>query len=248
MPASALSCPPLLKPALLKPAFLALPLSFALCLSVAPQRALGGEFSDLVFQQGQVPPPGAVPATPKAEAVPGLLIYARSLDVPPPPPEDPAKPRPAGLQPDSPAWPMDIDDQRITLESGASGRALWREEAGQRSPLTSFPASGPDPILLYFLESTARNLAEMTGGSPFYIRNRMREALGAAALPAPGDPVVMRPFANDPNRPRLGPLADLEIRLTLAATPPLLFLSLSADTAPGAGGYHHRMTLLEERP
>ncbi|PJN93834.1 hypothetical protein CNY89_18115 [Amaricoccus sp. HAR-UPW-R2A-40] len=33
--------------------------------------------------------------------------------------------------------------------------------------MAQFAAGGPNPVLIYFLESTARAMAEITGGSPF---------------------------------------------------------------------------------
>ena len=53
-------------------------------------------------------------------------------------------------------------------------------------PVGTFPAGVANPLLLYFLETTVRATAEATGGSPYYIRNRIREALVAADL-GPGD-------------------------------------------------------------
>ena len=38
------------------------------------------------------------------------------------------------------------------------------------------------PILLFFLENVVRSMATQTGGSPYYIRNRIRDSL--VALPA----------------------------------------------------------------
>ncbi|MFD2441967.1 hypothetical protein ACFSS8_21145 [Paracoccus kondratievae] len=40
-----------------------------------------------------------------------------------------------------------------------------------------FPVSGGDPALVFFLENISRDMAMLTGGSPFYIRNRLKDAL-----------------------------------------------------------------------
>ena len=113
-------------------------------------------------------------------------------------------------------------------------------------PVADFPASGPNPVLLYFLESTARGMAQATGGSPFYIRNRIREAVAAAGL-GDGSPleVAIVPFAADPNRGRMGGFADLTLRLRYDEGRPDRLLELSADTAEGAEGYHHRLALID---
>ena len=125
---------------------------------------------------------------------------------------------------------------------------MTREGDGKVQPIAAFPASGPNPVLLYFLETTARGMAAATGGSPFYIRNRIREALAAAPLgpaDAPGE-VVLRPFAADPNRARMGAFADLALRLRFDPDRPDRILELSADTPDAAGGYHQRLTLITE--
>ena len=99
-------------------------------------------------------------------------------------------------------------------------------------PVADFPASGPNPVLLYFLESTARGMAQATGGSPFYIRNRIREAVAAAGR-GDGSPleVAIVPFAADPNRGRMGGFADLTLRLRYDEGRPDQLLELSADAA-----------------
>ena len=76
----------------------------------------------------------------------------------------------------------------------------------------------------------------------------MREAVAAAGLGAEGEPrdVVIEPFAEDQNRGRMGAFADLALRLRFDAARPERLLELSADTAEGDGGYHHRLTLTAE--
>ncbi len=142
----------------------------------------------------------------------------------------------------------------ITVEppdaaSGAKGRAARVElRAGDdligRSVLS---ADGGQPMLLVFLESTARAVAELTGGSPFYIKNRMREALTAEIPLAAGDveagggavpaaTVTVRPFAGDPNRDRMGALADLALTLAMSEATPGGFARLEAEAGPDATG------------
>ena len=64
-------------------------------------------------------------------------------------------------------------------EAGRREARVTLREDGQQRGLAAFPAGAGHPLLLVFLETTARNVAALTGGSPFYIRNRMREALAA---------------------------------------------------------------------
>jgi hypothetical protein len=198
----------------------ALLLLFALLL---PPAAAAGQFSDLVMAPGLF-----------ATEEPGpLLAYAEERQVP----------AESGLQA--------VRDGRLALAlvEGPDGRelALTQRVDGADRPVADFPAGGANPVLLYFLETTARGMADATGGSPFYIRNRMREALGAAGL-GEGAPraVAMLPFAGDENRGRMGAFADLELRVSYDADRPGRLLELSADTPPGKGGYHHRLTLIAE--
>ena len=101
-------------------------------------------------------------------------------------------------------------------------------------------------MLLYFLEATVRDMARATGGSPFYIRNRMREALAAADLGPDGRRRAR--WCSTRSRPTAtargwAPFADLTLRLRFDADGRTRLLELSADTAGDAGGYHHRLTL-----
>lgn len=141
----------------------------------------------------------------------------------------------------------------VREDAGTRELTLVREADGAARPVGTFPASNANPLLLYFLETTVRATAEATGGSPYYIRNRMREALAAADLGAEaateagtGREVTLVPFADDPNREKLGVFADLTLRLRFDPARPERILELSADTAPGAGGYHEKMILIAE--
>ena len=104
----------------------------------------------------------------------------------------------------------------VAVVAGEAGRRVarvdWRPD-GRAVSEVSLPADGGHPVLLMFLETTLRAMAEATGGSPFYIRNRMREALGADVplepvevmvdgAPAAAVAATFRPFAADPHRAR----------------------------------------------
>lgn len=104
-------------------------------------------------------------------------------------------------------------------------------------PVTDFSRASAHPIVMYFLESTVRHMAEATGGSPFYIRNRIRDALVAAPIGAD-----VTPFTNDPNRDKMGEFGGLTLRFVLEGAD---IVSLSADTPDPGKGYHESMTLAE---
>ena len=89
-------------------------------------------------------------------------------------------------------------------DDGKPALRLVRETEGKAQPVGTFPPGVANPLLLYFLETTVRVTAEATGGSPYYIRNRIREALiaadGGAEEAEGGRAVTLTPFAADPNR------------------------------------------------
>jgi hypothetical protein len=198
-----------------------LPLLLAL---VLPLPATAGQLSDLLMAPGVFENAGDGP----------LLAYAEARAVP----------EGAGLEP--------VEDGRLllALADGPEGPklALTQDADGTERPVASFSTGTANPVLLYFLEATVRAMSDATGGSPFYIRNRMREALTAADLGPARDPreVVLHPFEADRNRGRMGAFADLSLRLRFDADEPGRLLELSADTAGDAGGYHHRLTLTGE--
>jgi hypothetical protein len=188
---------------------------------LAPLPAPAGALSDLLMA------PGLFEAVPAGSAV----AYDETRSVP-----------------DAEATTVEeVDDGRLRLEVVQAGEMrLVREEDGEAVPLGTFPDGVANPLLLYFLETTVRVMAETTGGSPYYIRNRIREALVASDLgTARGEAreVTLSPFTDDPNRPRMGAFADLVIRLRFDPEAPSRILELSADTPAGD---HERMVLATE--
>ena len=130
---------------------------------------------------------------------------------------------------------------------GDGPRTARLELTGARGTPTvaELPLASGHPLLILFLENTARNMAELTRGNPAYIRNRMREALGGGGTAAPVELAGMygpttqfsfRPFETDPNRARMGAFADLELRFVLGDAVPGRFAVLTTQTGPGADG------------
>ncbi len=138
----------------------------------------------------------------------------------------------------------DMAGTLVVTPEGEALKLVLETEEGAR-PISSFPAKGGNPVLLYFLENTTRAMAEATGGSPFYIRNRLREAL-VAAPDAPDGEVTLTPFSDDENRARMGDFADLRLRFVVDPDNPAHLVELAADTGPEPEGYHDRLTLIEE--
>ncbi|WP_186312274.1 hypothetical protein [Cereibacter sediminicola] len=138
----------------------------------------------------------------------------------------------------------------VTPEAGEGGPrlALTHRVEGHDLPVADFAASGGDPVLLWFLENTVRSMATITKGSPFYIRNRMREALGQAGLDETEGPVTaeLRPFETDERREEMGAFADLVLRITVDPSASVPLRALEADTTAAGGSY--RETLRLETP
>jgi hypothetical protein len=127
----------------------------------------------------------------------------------------------------------------LAPEDRALVQGLSDEEAPARI-LGSFPASVGNPIAMVFLEEAVKAISEETGGSPFYIRNRIRDALGGPgrveAVTVAWDggtvaatEVALVPFAEDAHRAELGAFADLEIRVVVSEAVPGWYHSIRAE-------------------
>lgn len=125
----------------------------------------------------------------------------------------------------------------------------------------TFPGSVGNPLIMYFLETVLRDMSNQAGGSPFYIRNRIKDALlrdadirpvelpfGGATIAA--QEVTLLPFANDAARARMSGFADLALVAVVSDAVPGWYYSLTATApaAPGAEGpgYSNAITLLPE--
>lgn len=109
-----------------------------------------------------------------------------------------------------------------------------------------FPVSGGDPVLVFFLEQTARDMARLTGGSPFYIRNRIKDAVfrgGSISRGDKGATAVFHPFENDPNAARMGGFQTLTLTFLLDSDPKAPIREMQAETTGAAPGYVNRMVL-----
>lgn len=107
------------------------------------------------------------------------------------------------------------------------------EQGTARREMAEFPASGGNPVLMVFLEDVTRSMAAIAGGSPFYIRNRLKEALARAEATDLGDGVTevsLTPFADDPNAARMGDFAGLKLSIRMDPARPGYFESLRATT------------------
>ena len=143
----------------------------------------------------------------------------------------------------------DRDTGTIELKfiEGTPEQALlkFRQDEKYRN-LGRFPASVGNPIIMYFVETVVRDMAESAGGSAFYIRNRVKDALVAPAE-LEGDPVdhrgekvdatavTLRPFKDDPNAQRMMGFDALELVVTMSEKVPGWYHTLEARV-PGRDG------------
>lgn len=139
---------------------------------------------------------------------------------------------------------------RVTLTRTAEGLALaLSADANPPRVVSEFDAEGANPVLLFFLENIVRSASAATGGSPYYIRNRIRDSLIEAVAEPAADgtvDVTLHPFAKDEHRRELGVFADLRIILKYRTPDPGRLLLLDATTGEVDGqGYHETLTLEE---
>lgn len=141
------------------------------------------------------------------------------------------------------------DTGAIALSIGDTTPALahleFRQDDKYRG-LGRFPASVGNPMIMFFYETVVRDMAETLGGSPSYIRNRVKESLiqpsdlqiGEAVFD--GETIETRtvqilPFENDPNKARMFGFGDMVLTVTMSEAVPGWYVSLLAEV-PGEGG------------
>ncbi|HSI42350.1 MAG TPA: hypothetical protein VLA00_17525 [Xanthobacteraceae bacterium] len=93
-----------------------------------------------------------------------------------------------------------------------------------------FSGVSGNPLTLVLLERDVKEMAALSKGSPFYLRNRVRDAIGTGASePARFDyagrtvdgwTVVLTPFLNDPNKDKLGELVGKRYEFTFSDAVP----------------------------
>ncbi|WP_413205982.1 hypothetical protein [Rhodospirillum sp. A1_3_36] len=153
-------------------------------------------------------------------------------------------------------------DGSLALTTGADDSVVLTLKQGERkSSAGTFPRSVGNPVIMYFLESVLRDMANQAGGSPFYIRNRIKAALLEAAEVKPvsvtldgrdiqAQQVTIHPFAKDQARDRMFGFADLKVVAILSEEVPGWYYSLSAEAPRTVGGketgYSNVLTLDRE--
>lgn len=146
---------------------------------------------------------------------------------------------------------------RLSFEADDMARLRYQQGDKHRD-IGSFPATVGNPIIMYFVETVVRDVAKNAGGSPFYIRNRVKESLSqfAEIVDASADfgdddvavqQVTLRPFLNDPNRSKMKGYEDLSITVTMSDDVPGWYYSLAAQAGSVGGNallYRNALTLV----
>lgn len=111
----------------------------------------------------------------------------------------------------------------------------------QRRKLHHFPTDRGNPVFVTFLESSVSAVTYATKGSPFYIRNRFKDAFGSGGevsevevtidgTAQAATQVVYRPFDGDQNAARMGKAFEaLAVTFVLSDAVPGRFVSMTAD-------------------
>ena len=139
----------------------------------------------------------------------------------------------------------DTGDIALSFREGQATMAMLEfQQDGKHRVLGTFPASVGNPMIMYFYEAVVRDMAESAGGSPFYIRNRVKEALIQPSDVEVGEArfdgrviktqtIRLYPFEGDKNQERMKGFGDLELRVTMSDEVPGWYLSLVAEAAGG---------------
>lgn len=117
------------------------------------------------------------------------------------------------------------------------------DKEGEAGP---FPTQNGNPISLILLERDVKEMAQLSKGSPFYLRNRVREHLGTGTVePAhfafdgkevDGWKLTMLPFAEDPNKDKLLELAQRRYVFLFSDQVPGGLYSIDVVTPKADGG------------
>ncbi|MGR3547889.1 MAG: hypothetical protein ACU0DX_12220 [Roseovarius sp.] len=142
----------------------------------------------------------------------------------------------------------------LRIEEDGTARLIRVLEEGQQA-VAGFDAGVGNPMAMFFLERLVRDLAQATGGSTFYIRNRIKESLLAPEGISPvqvtwagqshaAQEVVLAPFVDDQNAARLGPFAALRVVFDVSGEVPGWYHSMRAETPEReSGGRYFASTL-----
>lgn len=190
--------------------------------------ALASETYDLIFKKGTL----------SELSTEDALVYEKTVSIQNNP-EDSA---------------LNTGQVRLTLSEDDVAALKFEKDEKYRG-LGRFPASVGNPIIMYFVETVVRDVAANAGGSPFYIRNRIKESLvqfaeienaganfGGEDLPV--QQITLRPFLGDKNVEKMQGYGELAMTFTMSEDIPGWYYSLVASAkGPNGEVYNSALTL-----
>ena len=141
------------------------------------------------------------------------------------------------------------------MEDGQVDLRLTKE--GQFKSYGRYPKSVGNPLLMVVAETVTRDMANIAGGSPFYIRNRVKNAMITEAEVTTGTAqwngsevatktLVLKPFLNDDNRARMAGWQDLMIKVTTSDDVPGWYVAIEASAEADGNLIYRRALSLED--
>lgn len=134
-----------------------------------------------------------------------------------------------------------ITIKRTESESGTDGTVVTINQNGGRRELDRLPADRGNPIFVVFLESSVGSISFATKGSPFYIRNRIKDAFASGGEISEGSMEIdgaetavthidYHPFKGDRNAAKMGvAFENLSMRFTLSDEVPGHYVALTTQ-------------------
>ena len=171
----------------------------------------------------------------------------------------------AGTPGSAPGFLPSVSTVELSLQpDAASGGREAKIEivTGERRQAAGlFPTLVGNPVLLVVLERDVAEMSQMLHGSPYYIRNRIRDALGEVTLAEParftfgsreveGWRVAVHPFAQDRNRDKLRAYAAKHYEFILSDAVPggLYEMRMVTPNADGAALVEDRLAFERSQP
>lgn len=130
---------------------------------------------------------------------------------------------------------------RIGSDGGAERTVVTFKNGKAKRQLDHLPADRGNPIFVVFLESSVNSVTFATKGSPFYIRNRIKEAFSSGGkvtetvielggTEADATQIEYRPFKGDRNAEKMGAaFENLSLRFTMSNAVPGQFVSMTTQ-------------------
>lgn len=150
---------------------------------------------------------------------------------------------------DPKAAPSFEDEVKVNVgPQGAENSVVINLFSGDRAQVLPNMSKSGNPVIVALLEEDVKDMQKALGGSPFYFRNKLREALAGknpaepvkiefAGKTVDGWKVAFKPFQDDQkNHGRLREFADRSYELTFSDAVPGGLYALKTVTPKSGGG------------